>query len=126
MLDKLLEILIGLLVASGSAGVAIAQDAAPADPQVPSSVIEKLAWARSHAAEVRRDAVVDGALEATSQAANDGLVAADAIENATELAPDAADQGLQRAGQAIGSGGRSVAEEAPDDISPSERISLGN
>jgi hypothetical protein len=117
MLEKLLELLVGLALAAtaGTGGIATAQDAsANADANAPFSVTEKIEWALAQRAQASENAAqVDAA-----EAAADGLeTAIGAIEHAMELAPDAADAGLQQAWDSVSSAGADAAgSHIPDGV----------
>ena len=116
MLEKVIELLLGLTVgAAGVVGISTAADAtAEAQVRAP-SVTEKVAAARQRVEEIRRDVEEDATAEAEADAgaeANaqgdvetagvDGRAnAAAAIEAAIELAPEAADFGLENAWEQV-------------------------
>jgi hypothetical protein len=112
MLEKVIELLLGLAVgAAGVVGLSTAVDAT-AEAQVSApSVADKVAAARQRVDEIRRDvegrATAEAEAEADAAVESDGDVeaagvdgranAAAAIEAAMELAPEAADVGLENA-----------------------------
>jgi len=107
VLEKLLELLVGLVLAAtaGTGGITTAQNATShANPPAPVSVTEKIQLGMAHAHDANS---ADQAASPTKpDAASDGLTtAAGAIANAMDLAPDAADPGLQRALDAVSSAG---------------------
>jgi hypothetical protein len=123
MFDTLIQLLLSLLLGTaGAAGLGIASDASSGSGVTPASVAEKVAWAKQHAGEVRANVVAanqveDELLPELDTEAVDGLeTAAAALEEAMELAPDAADFGLQTAYDAVTNAptGADEATGAPD------------
>jgi hypothetical protein len=112
VLEKLLELLVGLVLAAtaGTGGITTAQNATShASPPAPVSVTEKIELGMAHAQGVQ--ASDNAANPSASAAASDGLTTAtSAIEHAMDLAPDAADGGLQRALDAVSSAGTAASE----------------
>lgn len=121
MLDRIIELLLGLAVAAaGAIGIGTASTTPPGVGPDVNDVTAKVAWAKLQAVERRADQA-DSA-PADDQVQTNGIqTALDALEQAMEKAPDAADDGLNTAWESVSNAGPpsdGTAGDVPDPAGP--------
>jgi hypothetical protein len=123
MLEKVIELLLGLAVAAAAAaGIGTATTTPHGVGPDADSIAAKVAWAEQHAADLRSAAADEVTLEEAAAVEAAGLdTALEALERVMSTAPDAASDGLQQAWNSVSTAGPpddpgSAADVAPVDV----------
>ena len=123
MLERIIELLLGLAVAAAAAlGIGTATTTPHGVGPDADSIAAKVAWAKQHADDVRAAAVDEVTLDETAALEAEGLdTALAALERVMATGPDAAGDGLQQAWDNVSTAGApedpgSAADVAPVDV----------